>query len=295
MERLAGESGRLAVINSPRFIAMPGSVCVIASVLFPILFLGVPASIARGKRETSIQKLRISPEHIQKTIIQLQAYGNRSTWENQWKTAYWIADQFEAIGIKSEIQAYQFKKKSWPNVTASLPGKEIPSEIIMLTAHLDSKSDSPNLIAPGADDNGSGVAVLMEIARAIRKTPLRRSVMFAVFSNEERGEGGSKAFVKRAIRERLNIEGVINLDVLGYNRPSWPVYIGAITSHYKFKHQLKAVYKMFKNYAYGLFDGKDVIKVAGREPNVSLVEKITKIIKEHTSLKVKSLIGEGCG
>ena len=232
---------------------------------------------------------------LRSTVGHLQGYENRSTWESQWKTARWIADQFESLGIETIIQTYEFKEKNWPNVTAKLPGREKQSEVIMLIAHLDSISHNPHLIAPGADDNASGVAVILEIARVIRSIPLRRSIMFAVLSNEERGTAGSKAFVKQAIKEGLDIQAVVNLDVLGYNRPSWPLYIDAITSHFKFKHKLKALYRMFRNFIYGLFFGKDVIKVAGKNANATLVKATTESIRRYTNLKVKPLIGEDCG
>ena len=165
----------------------------------------------------------------------------------------------------------------------------------MLIAHLDSIAFNPEKQAPGADDNGSGVAAILEIARIIKDISMKNSISFCIFSNEETGTRGSKAFVKFAKKEGINIKAVINLDVLGYNRPKKPFYLKAVKSHKSFKHKLKAVYRMIKNYCLGYFHGEDVLKVTGRPPNGDLVKRTSKIIRKYSELKVDEIISDDCG
>jgi carboxypeptidase Q len=95
------------------------------------------------------------------------------------------------------------------NTVAELPGRELPAEVVILGAHLDSWD-----LAPGAMDNGAGVAAVMEAARLLAAHPERprRTVRFVLFGGEEVGFLGSQAHAERVRRERTPVSAVFVLD-----------------------------------------------------------------------------------
>jgi Zn-dependent M28 family amino/carboxypeptidase len=95
--------------------------------------------------------------------------------------------------------------------------------LVLLAAHYDSISQDPNgailAEAPGADDNASGVAVLLETARALAAVDLKQGVGFVFFNVEEVGQHGSKQFAKDWKEQGRRLDGVINIDTIG----TWPI------------------------------------------------------------------------
>ncbi len=105
------------------------------------------------------------------------------------------------------------------NAVAVLQGTEANAGIIVIGAHYDSRTDDLNdatAFAPGADDNGSGVAAVLEIARILSRKPQRATIIFVLFAAEEVGAQGSRAFVREYINP-LNERNLvmINLDTIG--------------------------------------------------------------------------------
>lgn len=106
------------------------------------------------------------------------------------------------------------------NVEAVLPGTDPEnSEIILITAHLDSVAQGvrSSRVAPGADDNASGSAGVLEAARVLSQYKFKRSIYFVLFTGEEQGLVGSRAYASRLKREGANILGVFNMDMIGYD------------------------------------------------------------------------------
>jgi leucyl aminopeptidase len=109
---------------------------------------------------------------------------------------------------------------TWKNIIIVIPGTdpEISHEQVLLTAHLDSTAeDSPEERAPGADDNASGVATLLEAARVFRDYKFKRTIKIIFFTGEEQGLHGSRAYVNAYGAEMEIILGVINTDMFGYD------------------------------------------------------------------------------
>jgi hypothetical protein len=96
-----------------------------------------------------------------------------------------------------------------PNTIAEIPGSELPGEIVLLGAHLDSWQPGT-----GAQDNGTGVAMLLETARAIKALPRapRRTIRFVLFGGEEQGLLGSGAYVRQHVAELPKIDAVLVSD-----------------------------------------------------------------------------------
>jgi leucyl aminopeptidase len=108
----------------------------------------------------------------------------------------------------------------WKNLVAVLPGTDPAwaSQEVLLTAHLDSITGSdPTEIAPGADDNATGAATLLEAARVFKDRSFKRTIRIVFFTGEELGLHGSRAYVAQHADELGSILGVINLDMFGYD------------------------------------------------------------------------------
>ena len=106
----------------------------------------------------------------------------------------------------------------WKNKIVTIPGHGPNSEeIVLITAHMDSTSEQRNTYAPGAEDNASGVAALMEAARLFRFFKFDRTIKIIFFTGEEQGLWGSEAYVEDHPTEMDNIVGVVNLDMFGYD------------------------------------------------------------------------------
>lgn len=109
-------------------------------------------------------------------------------------------------------------KSTWKNKIVTLPGSgPNKDEIVIISAHLDSRADTNHTIAPGAEDNGSGVAALMEAARLFKNTKFDRTIKIIFFTGEEQGLYGSKAYVLDHSAEMSKIIAVFNLDMFGYD------------------------------------------------------------------------------
>lgn len=105
------------------------------------------------------------------------------------------------------------------NVIGMIPGSDptLANEIVMIGAHYDHEGARGGYVWHGADDNGSGTAGVLEIARAFGRNPVKpkRTVVFALWSGEEKGLLGSKHFVDHALFPLDKVVTYINLDMIG--------------------------------------------------------------------------------
>jgi Zn-dependent M28 family amino/carboxypeptidase len=112
-------------------------------------------------------------------------------------------------------QTYEARQKPFHNIIAERRGTEHPAEIIVVGAHYDSHKDSP-----GANDNGSAVAALFELARLALQRDQHRTVRFVAFTNEESpftrtAHMGSHVYAKSCRENSENIIGMLCLETLG--------------------------------------------------------------------------------
>ena len=164
------------------------------------------------------------------TIQRLQDFGSRYVVvDSCWAAGYWIRDRFEEYGY-SEVRLDTFRTYTFQdsvgamNVIAVKEGTTRPSEYVVLGGHYDSVTVEnfydPFAPAPGAEDNATAVAAVLEAARLLRDLPTDRSIMFACWSAEEEGLWGSRHFVAEAVEESLDIVVYLNMDCIGYLEPS---------------------------------------------------------------------------
>ena len=155
------------------------------------------------------------------------------------QAAAYVAAQFRHAGLRPAgdsgdyVQRYPVgrdlgaSRPLAPNVIGVLPGRDpaLRGEFALVVAHMDHLGVRPPLggdsIFNGADDNASGTAGVMALAEAFaaQRPPPRRSVLFLVVSGEERGLLGSRAFVERPGVPLDSVVGLVNLDMIGRNRP----------------------------------------------------------------------------
>jgi len=163
---------------------------------------------------------RVSGINLTAMVRHLQDYGTRNSYVPQSIEAQnWIKGKFEELGLTVELQ--DFSMPAGPasdNVIATKIGTKYPDEVVMLGAHYDTHSNSTS--QPGADDNASGTAAVLEIARILSQYSFDRTIVFCAFSGEEYGLYGSKAYAQRCAQEGMDIFGYFNLDMIGYLKPS---------------------------------------------------------------------------
>jgi hypothetical protein len=133
--------------------------------------------------------------------------------------ADYIEGQFREMGYVPATET--FGEQGWRNLYVDVYGAARRGEVLVVGAHYDSVAWTP-----GADDNASGVAGLLEIARALRDRPLARSVRFIAFANEERpffgGDSmGSRVAAKRSYDRGEQIVGMLSLEMIGFYSDEW--------------------------------------------------------------------------
>jgi Zn-dependent M28 family amino/carboxypeptidase len=143
--------------------------------------------------------------------------GERNIWRPKalHAAAAYIRNEFLSLGYDVAAQAYDVGGIRCENLEVTVPGTTRPGEIIVAGAHYDTVVGSP-----GADDNASGVAAVIEIARALRPLSLQRTVRLVAFVNEEppffySGEMGSELYAQAARRRGDDIRVMFSLEMLG--------------------------------------------------------------------------------
>ena len=132
------------------------------------------------------------------------------------RAADYIGATLADSGYEVRRQAYEVRGQMADNLEAELPGTERRNEIVVIGAHYDSVRGSP-----GANDNATGVAAMLALARAFAKTQPLRTLRFLAFVNEEppffqTRHMGSRVYAKRSRQREENIILMISLETIGY-------------------------------------------------------------------------------
>lgn len=123
----------------------------------------------------------------------------------------YVAEQFRAAGLAVSEDAFSAEGRPFRNVIGTLREATASQEEVLVVAHYDTKPGTP-----GADDNASAVAAMLESARILAPMRFHRTLRFVGFSLEECGYLGSRHFARRARREGRRIVGVLDLEMVGY-------------------------------------------------------------------------------
>jgi hypothetical protein len=164
---------------------------------------------------------RVSKDALASFISSLQGFQTRyaSTASCESSGAF-LLNHFSSLGVAAGFDSFTFPPSSnayaTRNVVATIPGKSSADRIVILGAHYDSYSNDKYNLAPGADDNGSGTAALMEMAKILAGYEFDFTLKFICFSAEEWGLYGSRHYAQAARAAGEQIIAVINLDMIGY-------------------------------------------------------------------------------
>jgi hypothetical protein len=130
----------------------------------------------------------------------------------------YLQDAYRSFGY-TDVRAQAFEARTavnqppvpTANILAVLPGTTHPELVYVISSHFDSRAEGP-----GADDNTSGTAVLLETARVLAARPQAATIIFASLTGEESGLLGGREFVRVAKAEGLQLAGVLNNDMVGW-------------------------------------------------------------------------------
>lgn len=199
-----------------------------------LLLAGAGLSGQTAPLDPAIQTIvaEISPDRVAATVKTLAGFETRGNYSdpNQ-KTRgigaarRWIFAQFHSYSPRLEVsdEIGKWKTTEIVNVVAILPGTTQPEKRIIVGAHYDSinlrvsgdkAAEAP---APGADDDASGTAVVLELARVMSQYRFSKTIVFIAFGGEEIGLVGSTRYAARARAANEQIEAVFNNDVVGAN------------------------------------------------------------------------------
>jgi hypothetical protein len=181
----------------------------------------------------------VSPKNIEATIRKLVSFGTRNTLSSQTDpnrgigaARDWIYGEFQRIGkdcggcLTVEKQTFtQPKANRIPqpveitNIVATLRGTTDPERVYVVSGHYDSMCNldatDATCDAPGANDDASGTAVSIELARIMSKRKFDATIIFMAVAGEEQGLLGSTYFAKQAVEKKWNIEAMFTNDIVG--------------------------------------------------------------------------------
>lgn len=185
----------------------------------------LPEKINYTTNDSIISKIisNVSDSTIRACIQGLQDFGTRYCLNSNRESVFnWLKDKFIQTGTADvQFDSFQYSNTWQKNVVATIPGNINSSFEIIVGGHFDSYSS--NLAqAPGADDNASGTAAAIEMARVLRLTDYQPSVTlrFIGFAAEEVGLKGSAHYAYNARQQQRKIKVMFNYDMIGYRNQS---------------------------------------------------------------------------
>ena len=187
-------------------------------------------------QQTVVQPLlsSVSESNLRATITTLSNYQNRYYNSSHGQSSsQWLRDHWTQLASARSDISVELKNCSncglQQNVVLTIPGSQLPDEVVVLGAHADSiiGGMTTNARAPGADDDASGVSVLTEVLRVALANNFRptRTVQFMAYAAEEVGLRGSQALANEYQSTGKNVYGVIQFDMTNYAGTGADVWI----------------------------------------------------------------------
>ncbi len=161
---------------------------------------------------------KVDSSRIIASLTRLEAFRTRHSSSDSIAPARdWLVSKFHEYGYADvTLHAFTWSGRTLHNVVVTKQGRRFPNKLVLLIGHYDSISELPTTLAPGINDNGSGIALILEVARILATKQLDYSVRFICFSAEEQGLVGSNAYVNTVVvPENHDIKLVINVDEIG--------------------------------------------------------------------------------
>ncbi len=157
--------------------------------------------------------------HLEEHVVMLSGeIGERNIWhpEGLHASVDYIGKTLTGLGYDVDRLDFGVQGTTVANLEAELTGASLPQEIVIVGAHYDSVIGSP-----GANDNASGVAAVLEIARVLATAELPRTIRFVAFVNEEppffmTGDMGSRVYAARSRQREEHVVAMLSLETIGY-------------------------------------------------------------------------------
>jgi acetylornithine deacetylase/succinyl-diaminopimelate desuccinylase-like protein len=172
-----------------------------------------------------------SPTALRATVDKLVSFGTRHTLSSATDpkrgigaARNWVAGEFAKLGLNVERPSKRFDGPRAPNgvivenVLAIQRGTGDPNHIVIVAGHIDSRVSDPmdaTSDAPGANDDASGVALVMEAARILSKEKFSATIIYAALSGEEQGLWGGKLLADLAKERGWRVAAMLNNDIVG--------------------------------------------------------------------------------
>ncbi|MET3732536.1 M20/M25/M40 family metallo-hydrolase [Moheibacter stercoris] len=175
----------------------------------------------------------VNPESIGQMIKTLENYGTRfHTRPEGIQASIDLKNRWEKMALASKrsdikIEFFEHDFSPQKSIIITIPGQTKPDEIVILGGHLDSGDSFAADFAPGADDNGSGIATLTEIYRVLLKNNFKpqKTVQIMAFAAEEVGLLGAKDIAETYSKQGVNVLGMMNLDMVTYKGSDLDIYL----------------------------------------------------------------------
>jgi hypothetical protein len=171
---------------------------------------------------------QVNSTRLKNWIDKLTSFQTRHTKSEYIEdVAYWLKNELQSVCngrvyFHNFTQLDQEKSYALKNIICDQGlalANEDKGHNVLISAHYDSRMDDinqSNARAPGADDNASGVAAVLELARVLSKVDLKNNIQFVLFSGEEQGQWGSSAYVRQHQANNTRLDLAMNLDMVGY-------------------------------------------------------------------------------
>jgi Zn-dependent M28 family amino/carboxypeptidase len=202
------------------------------------LFATPAAAQPLGGEQPLLRELaaQVSPERQRATIERLVGFGTRHAGSDTKSdkrgiggARRWIASEFNSISkdcprltVETPSQVMTAERLAGPteiqDVIAVLPGTSDPGRVIVISGHYDSRNTDAKDFkgdAPGANDDGSGIAAVIEAARVLCKQRFAATLVFAALAGEEEGLLGGKVLADYAVQKGWRVEADLNNDIVG--------------------------------------------------------------------------------
>jgi hypothetical protein len=220
------------------------SILLAAALASPVLSADAPPPAPAAPLDPDIQAIvqGISSERIQRSIYVLSSFKTRHTLSDALPSgdgiggaASWIRAEFERAskdtGGRLRVDLDTFDQPPSPprvpveaqitNIVATLPGTDPAARTLVVSGHYDSRASNPldaTSAAPGADDDGSGTAAVLEIARVMSRYRFPATIVFLAVAGEEQNLFGSTHWAQAAKEGNMDIEAMLDNDIIGSSR-----------------------------------------------------------------------------
>lgn len=189
-------------------------------ILYPFFrkYVSMPGRSHTGEHSPLTETEREIRERVEWYVKQLaEDIGERNVvqYDNLQKAARYIENIFWGLGYEAKHQTFTVGAVTMKNIEVEVRGRSRPEEIIVIGAHYDTVFG-----CAGADDNASGVAALLEMARLFKDLQPERTIRFVAFANEENQNNpwelmGSYAYAERCRLRNEKVVGMLSLEMLG--------------------------------------------------------------------------------